>query len=172
MRYIIIKICCLLSLSSFGQFDKTISLRASGNFNVTRNGFGTNDAGLGLGLDASFFSNHKLNLLTETSAETFFGSKEFIINPEGRENKAPVIYSVKAGPQFFISKNIALSVTYGPSWYSIQAVSFTSDYGFKLGITGLFGKERRLVTKVFLAEIPKDNINIQYFGVGVGYRFY
>lgn len=171
MKLTIITIFYLLSLPSFAQNDRPVNLAVTGNFNFTTHGFGTNDAGLGLGLNASFFPGHKLQLLAEANAESFFGSKEFIINPQGRENKAPVIYSIKAGPKFFISKNIALSVTYGPYLHSIEAAGFTNNFGFKFGITGFSGKKKRFVTKLFMTEIPKD-YDIQYFGFGVGYRFY
>lgn len=171
MRFIIITIFYILSLTSFAQDNRPVNLAVTGNFNFKLRGFGTNDAGLGLGLDASFFPRHKLQLLAEANAERFFGSKELIINPHGRENKAPVIYSFNAGPRFFISKNIALSVTYGPYLHSIEAAGFTNDFGFRFGITGFLGKEKRLMTKLFMTEIPKD-YDIQYFGFGVGYRFY
>ncbi len=171
MKLTIITIFCLLSLPSFAQKDRFVNLAASGNFNFTTHGFGTNDAGAGLGLTASFFPQHKLQLLAETGAEMFFGSKELIINPKGRENKDPVIYSIKAGPQLFISKNIALSVTYGPYLHSIETAGFTNDFGFRFGITGFSGKKKRFVTKLFMTEIPKD-YDIRYFGFGVGYRFY
>lgn len=171
MKVIIITIFLLLSLTSFAQSNKPVNLAAIGNFNFKLRGFGTNDAGVGLGLNASFFARHKLQLLAEANAETFFGSKLLIINQEGRENKAPAIYSFTAGPQFFISKNIAFSVTGGSYLHSIEAVGFTNDFGFRFGITGFAGRKRRFVTKLFMTEIPKD-YDIQYFGVGVGYRFY
>ena len=172
MKSLIISITLFLSLTSYGQLDKSLSLIATGNFDFKTKGLALNDAGFGIGLDASFFSKHKFQLLLETSADRFIGDKDFVTADEGRENKSPAIYSIKAGPQFFISKNIALSATFGPAWHSIQAVGFTRDYGFKFGATGFLGDKRRLVTKIFMVYIPKENLNIRYFGLALGYRFF
>ena len=171
MKIIFITIFYLLSVASFAQNSRPVNLLATGNFNSKLRGFGTNNAGVGLSLNASFFARHKLQLLAEANAETFFGNKLLIINQEGKESKAPAIYSFTAGPQFFISKNIALSVTYGPYRYSIEDIGFTNDFGFRFGITGFAGRKKRFVTKLFMTEIPKS-YDIQYFGIGVGYRFY
>lgn len=172
MKPLISIILCLLSLASVGQFDKPVSIGASRNFNFKTKGLALNDAGFGISLDASLFSNHKLQLLLETGTDRFIGDKSFIIDAKGRENKSAAIYSIKAGPQFFISKNIAISTTFGPAWHSVQAVSFTHDYGFKLGATGFWGNKRRLITKMFMVNIPKEDVSIQYFGFGLGHRFY
>jgi hypothetical protein len=94
------------------------------------------------------------------------------VNPDGRENKNPVIYSIRAGSRFFISKNIALSATLGPAWHSVSAAGFTTGNSFKFAATGLFGVKRRLVAEIFMVDISKDSENIRYFGIGLGYRFY
>ena len=171
MKSLIVLITFFFSLTSYGQFAKSFSLMATGNFDFKTKGLALNDAGFGIGLDASFFSKHKIQLLLETSGDRFIGDKDFITADEGRENKSPAIYSIKVGPQFFISKNIALSATFGPAWHSIQAIGFTRDYGFKFGATGFLGDKKRLVTKIFIVYIPKDNLNIRYFGIALGYRF-
>jgi hypothetical protein len=145
---------------------------ATGNFDFKTKGLALNDAGFGIDLSASIFSKYKLQLLLETSTDRFIGDKQFIVADEGRENKSPAIYSIKAGAQYFISRKIAFSTTFGPAWYSIQAIGFTRDYGFQFGVTGFFGDKRRLVTKIFMVDIPKDNLNIRYFGLALGYRIY
>jgi hypothetical protein len=172
MKLLIAIVICFFTKTSYGQFDKSFSLMATGNFDFKTKGLALNDAGFGIGLDGSLFSKHKLQLLLETSTDRFIGDKQFILADEGRENKSPAIYSIKVGPQFFISKNIALSTTFGPAWHSIQAIGFTRDYGFKFGATGFLGDKRRLVTKIFMVYIPKDNLNIRYFGLALGYRFF
>ena len=77
---------------------------ATGNFNFKTKGLAMNDAGFGIGFDASLFAKHKLQLLLETNADVFIGDKELLVDAQGRENKSPTIYSIKAGPQFFILK--------------------------------------------------------------------
>jgi hypothetical protein len=172
MKILIIAILCSLSLTSYAQFEKPLSLTAGSNFNFKTKGLGMNDAGFGINLDASLFAKHKLQLLVETGSAIFIGNKLRIVYADGTENKNPVIYSIKAGPRFFISKNIALSATFGPEWHSASAVSFTADNSFKFAATGFFGVKRRLVAEIFMVDTPKDSVNIRYFGIGLGYRFH
>lgn len=172
MKPLIITITCFLSATSYGQFDNSLTLMASGNFDFKTKGLALNDAGFGIGFDVSFFSKRKLQLLLETNTDWFIGDKLLQIDSEGRHLTSANIYSIKAGPQFFISKNIALSTTFGPAWHSIKAIGFTRDYGFKFGATGFLGDKRRLVTKIFMVYIPNDNLNIRYFGLALGYRFF
>jgi hypothetical protein len=172
MKHLIFIIISFFSSATYGQFEKSLSLITTGNFDFKTKGLNRNDAGFGISLDASLFSKHKLQLLLETSVERFMGDKLGFADPQGRENKSALIYIIKAGPQFFILKNIAISTTIGPAWHSIRAVGFTRDFCFKFGVTGFFGDKRRLVTKIFIVDIPNDNLNIQYFGIGLGYRVF
>ena len=172
MKPLIFIIISFLSFTTYGQFDKSLSVITTGNFDFKTKGLNSNDAGFGIGLDASLFSQHKLQLLLETSVDRFMGDKVGFVDPQGRENKSALIYILKAGPQFFILKNIAISSTIGPAWHSIRAIGFTRDFCFKFGVVGFFGDKRRLVTKIFIVNIPNDNLNIQYFGIGLGYRFF
>lgn len=171
MKLLIILIFCFLSTKSYCQFDKSFSFVTSANLDFKTKGLATNEAGMGMSLDAFLFAKHKLQLIIETSADQFIGDKLLIEDAQGRENKRAAIYTIKAGPQFFLSKKIALSTTIGPAWHSIEAVGFTRDYGFKFGITGFPGHKRRLVTKIFMVDILRDNLNIQYFGLQLGFRF-
>ncbi len=171
MKLSIFSIVFFLSLSSFAQFDKPFILSATSNFTFRTSGLATNDAGLGLNFDGSFLSENKLQLLIETSADWFIGDKLLITDANGRNTKGAVIYSIKAGPQFFILDKLALSITYGPAWHRIRDFEFTTDYGFKSAITGFLTKKKRFVTKLFLVAIPKKDLNIKYFGLSLGYRF-
>ena len=171
MKTLIILFFSFLSTKSYCQFYKSFSLITSANLNFKTRGLATNDAGVGINLDALLFAKHKLQLLLETSTEKFIGDKLFIIDDQGRQNKTATIYTIKAGPQFFVTKNIALSTTIGPAWHSVRAIGFSRDYGFKFAVTGFLGDKRRFVTKVFMVEILKDNLNIRYFGLQLGYRF-
>jgi hypothetical protein len=172
MKLLIILIICFLSTKSYCQFNKSFSLITSVNFDFKTKGLATNEAGAGISLDAIVFAKHKLQLLIETSADQFIGDKSFAEDAQGRENKSATIYTIKAGPQFFLSKRIALSTTIGPAWHSIEAVGFTRNYGFKFTVTGFLGHKRKLVTNLFMVDIPKDNLNIQYFGLQLGFRFH
>jgi hypothetical protein len=156
----------------FGQLEKSTTFRATANFNIVLDGLATNDAGVGLGFDASFFSKNKLQVLIETSADCFIGDKVMVIDPvTGKEGKSAAIYSIKAGPQFFITKNIALAATYGPAWHVLRDFDYTVDYGFKYSITGFLGRQKRFVTKVFMVNISVEEQQIQYLGIAAGVRF-
>lgn len=171
MKPLIILVFCFLSTQSYCQFDKSFSLITSANFNFNTKGLATNEAGVGISADAILFAKHKLQLLIETSADRFIGDKLLIVDDQGRENKNAAIYIIHAGPQFFLSKAIALSATIGPAWHSIEAVGFTRDYGLKFAAAGFLGHKRRLVARIFMVNIPNDNLNIQYLGLQLGFRF-
>ena len=171
-QQITIIVITLFSISSTAQFNSPFTIRATPNANIVIEGIGQNDAGLGLSLDGSFFAKHKLQLLVEMNADRFFGDKSHVYNPQGRENKAAVIYSMSAGVQFFIIRQVAISLTYGPAFHSIRAVGFSTDYGFRYGLTGFFGKERRLMPKIYFVNIPTDQLTIQFCGFGFGYRLH
>ena len=171
MKILLILVFSFLSTKSYCQFDKSFSLIASANLNLKTRGLATNDAGVGISLDALLFAKHKLQLLVETGTDKFIGDKLFIVDDKGRQNKTATIHTIKAGPQFFLTKNIALSTTIGPAWHSIRAIGFSRDYGFKFAVTGFLGVKRRIVTKIFMVEILKDNLNVRYFGLQLGYRF-
>ena len=172
MKQLSLILFTIIQLSCFGQFDKNTTVRATANFNFTLNGLGTNDAGVGLAVDASFFSKHRLQALIETSADWFFGDKLLVLDSAtGKAAKSAAVYSIKAGPQFFISKNVALSITYGPSWYVVRDFKYSVDNGFKYSITGFLGKKRRFIAKAFMVNIPTKQQNIQYVGLAAGLRF-
>ena len=154
-----------------GQFDNQITFRATANFNVVLGGLATNDAGAGLELDASFFSRKKLQLVVEGSGDRFIGDKLMIIDSVyGSPTKNAAVYSLKAGPQYFITKNIAIAATCGPAWHVIRNFDYTLDLGFKYSLTAFWGKRRSFITRLFLVQIPTESQNIQYLGVGAGLR--
>lgn len=57
----------------------------------------------------------------------------------GKEAKNAAVYSIKAGPQYFLSKNLALAVTHGPTWYVVREFIYTITSGFKVSIMGFLG---------------------------------
>jgi len=169
MRHLILILFLITAVSGFSQFDKSISLRTTGNFNVALGGLGVDDAGVGFGLDASFLSKHRLQAIVETSLDHFFGDKSLYIDRITGKDAKTNIYSIKAGPQFFITRNLALSATYGPTWYKVRDFDYTRNYGFKYSITGFFGERKRFIAKVFMVNIPAQDRKIQYLGFAAGF---
>ena len=172
MKQFLLALLGLPTVSCFGQFNKALTIRPTAHINIVLNGLGMNDAGGGLGLDVSFFSRHRLQVLIETSADGFIGDKLLHIDTVTEEEaKNAAVYSIKAGPQFFIAPHWALAVTYGPAWHIVRDFNYSVDGGFNYSLTGFLGRKRRLVTKLFLVTIPIDEQNIQYMGISAGVRF-
>jgi hypothetical protein len=172
MKQVCLIFFIITQLSCFGQFDKSITLRATANFNFALNGLATNDAGVGLGIDASFFSKHRLQALIETSADWFIGDKLLVLDSAtGKAAKSAAVHSVKIGPQIFITKNLAVSATYGPAWYTVRDFNYSMDYGFKYSVTGFLGDKRRFTAKVFIVDIPTKQRSVLYLGLAAGVRF-
>lgn len=172
MKQLVLILFTITQLSCFGQFDKSITLRATVIFNITLNGLATNNAGVGLGMDASFFSKHRLQALIETSADWFIGDKLLTLDSAtGKSAKSAAVNTIKAGPQFFISKNLALSATYGPTWSVVRDFNYSLDYGFKYGVTGFLGNKRQFMAKVFMVDINTKPQEILYLGFAAGVRF-
>ena len=161
-----------LSLFSLGQTGKNVSLKALANFNFATNGLATNEAGAGLGLDASFFSKKKIQLLFELSSDWFFGDKLLVVdNATGKEAKKAAIHSIKAGPQLVLSNKMTIAATYGPAWHVLRDFHFSTDAGFKFSLSGFWGTNNCFATKIFFVTIPTDQQNISYFGVAAGIKF-
>jgi hypothetical protein len=173
MKYFLTTIVMLFSLNvCFGQFDKFVTIRATGHFNVLLNGLGYNEVGLGGGLDFSLFSKGRLQMLFEGSTAHFVGDKVLYFDTlTGEHALNPSVFDVKVGPQYFVTRNIAIAVTYGPSWHVYDKPSYTLDYGLKYSLTGFWGPRRKFITKLFLSDIPNDQRRIQYLGFAAGIRF-
>lgn len=171
MRFLFVFAFWFLSCKTYGQFDKSFHLVASANADVGLRGLANNEVGMGVGVDAFLFAKNKLQVLVEAGAERFIGDKLYVLDARGRENKTAAIYTLKAGPQFFVSNRISLSATVGPGWHSVRDIGFTTDIGFKYAIAAYLGDQRRSVTKIFMVNIPNKNLRIRYFGLQFGYRF-
>ncbi len=171
MRFLYVLTFWFLSCKAYCQFEKPFNLVASVNADFGLKGLANNEVGMGAGVEAFLFAKNKLQLLVEGGAERFIGDKLYVEDGRGRENKTAAIYSLKAGPQFFVSDRIALSATMGPAWHSIREVGFTTDIGFKYALAAYLGYQRRIVTKIFMANIRDNNLQIRYFGLQFGYRF-
>lgn len=161
----------LVALHAQGQFDRKVFMDFTGNFFAGQKAFNLDNAGYGLSLDASFPGYSRWQVTVSPNAGHFFGDKILYIPDEGRVNDGPVVYNLFAGPQYFITKRIAISLTAGLSWYSIHTRGFSTGAGYQAAATGFLGKKRRFVLKFLFTEIPKKVKNLQYMGIGVGYRF-
>src|SRR5687767_7525772 len=128
----------------FGQFEKATTFSATANFHVVLDGLAMNDAGAGLGLEASFFSKNRLHAILETTADRFIGDKQLYIDPvTGKEAKNAAVYSIKAGPRIFVTPRLALSVTYGPAWHIARDFNYKMDGGFNYSISGFWGQPKK-----------------------------
>jgi hypothetical protein len=164
-------ITLLSTIISSAQFDKAVSFRSTAIFDFKVKGMFINDAAFGLGFDAAFFAKHKLMSIIETSAEKFVGDKLLAIDSvTGEHLTKAAILGVKAGAQFFLIKQLAVSATCGPTWHIARASDYSLDIGIKYCLTGFLGQKRKLVTKFFLVNIPADR-RISYLGVALGWRF-
>ena len=172
MKYLLLIIISISSLPCFGQAAKFIDLQVIGNINFKTRGLATNDAGVGINLDAALFSTHKLQLLVEGSSAVFIGDKLLVTDSMERKAESAVIHSITAGLQYFISKKIAVSVLYGFNWHRIRAFEFTQDDGYKFCVTGFTGNKKRTLIQFFMVDVPRKEIDIRYFGIGIGYKFY
>ncbi len=171
MKHLLLIVFTAMQFTCLAQFDKPVSVRATANINVVRQGLATNDAGYGLGLDVAFFATHRLQAVIETSADWFVGDKLYVVDNTGTPAKRAAVHSVKLGPQFFAHKNLALSITYGPTWSVLRESEYTRSSGFKYGVTGFLGKNRKTIAKLFMVNVPLKEGKIQYFGFGAGFRF-
>lgn len=164
----------LLSLITFNasaQFNRFLFMSATAQANVGQKALAYDNAGYGLSINTSFPGYSKWEVTASVSANGFFGDKIYYLPNEGRQNKGPAIYTLFAGPQYFILSRLAVSVTAGPAWYSIHTKGFSASTGYHFEATGYLGKKRRIVTRLSFSDIPANEINIQYFGLGIGYRF-
>jgi len=170
MKTLFVVLFCLAVTTAFGQVRKPIALSTTARFNVTVDGLANHDAGYGVGIDASFFSKHRLQLLVESSADRFIGDKLLVVDP-GKEAKKAAAFALRAGPQFFFSKRLALSATYGPSWHVVHDFSYSVDGSYSYGLTGFAGNKGGVIVKLFGVTLPKEGENIQYVGLAVGFKF-
>ena len=170
MKLLFFLLFSLTTIYSLAQFQNPISVRVTGNLNAALNGLGADDAGLGFGVEASLFAKHKLQPIIESNFDHFFGDKVYYFDPlTGKEAKTN-IYTIKVGLQYFVTKNLALSLSYGPCWYKVRDYEHTRDDGFKYCITTFLGTKRRFLVSLFTVRISAEDRNIHYLGMGAGYR--
>ena len=172
MRSIYLLLFSIASLQGFSQFEKSTSIHLTANFNFALTGVATNTGGAGAGCSASFFGKHRLQALVEANANYFFGDKFLIIETStGRKPKTAGAHSIKAGPQYFLTKNMALSITYGAAWYTIREFEYTMSDAFKYSVTGFFGPKKRFVTQLSFTSVSSPGNPIRFIALAAGHRF-
>lgn len=171
MRLFLLLLFSINVLSGFGQTHKSILLWPAAHFNFGTKGLGADDAGFGAELNASLFSQHQLHSLVEGSSDHFFGDKVYYTDASGKELNRSALYSLKVGAQYSVSKQVALSATFGPAWHCFHETAFTTDYGFRFGATAFLGKQQRLVLKAAATTLSTAEVPVHYFSFGMGYRF-
>jgi hypothetical protein len=176
MKHFFLMALCFPCLCCFGQSDKKTTVSAIGNFVVALKGLGYAEVGLGGELTASFFSKHRLQPIIEAHAARF-KDNIFEYSPSSGKIAKTAVYTATVGPQYFISKKVAISVTIGTAWYKALDTDYHFGYGFKYSVSGFLGSKERLITKIFTVHVPtKEPANIYqgpivYMGLAAGYRF-
>ena len=172
MKYHLIITSLLCWLNGLAQIDQPVTVSAALHLNSFVKGIGTNDAGAGLDFSISIFTPHRLHALIDASAARFIGDKRYIVDgTTGEEAVNARLYNLHAGPELFVTKRLALSISYGCSWHKIRAFDYSTDRGLKYGLTTWLGKQRSIVGKIFLVSINAPNRRMQYLATGLGYRF-
>lgn len=173
MKGIFLTVAMLFTLNfCFGQFDKFVTVRATGHLNAVLKGLGLNEVGAGVGLDASLFSKGRLQLLFEGSTNHFLGDKALRIDSfSGKHSMNTAVFDLKVGPQYFITRNIAVAITYGPSWHVFRDFNYTVDDGLKYSVSGFWGPRRKFITRISLSDVPTDRERIKYLSFAAGVRF-
>lgn len=155
--------CCGL----FGQ--KKIAVSALAQFDFAATNLANNDAGFGATLALNAFAQKRLQLRTEVSLDHFIGNKILLVDAYGIEYPShPTVISVKAGPEFFLSKNLSVAGLYGYAAYSLFDLKVKEDAA-KFILAAHFGKQKRAVANVYFQNIFRA-YPVHFFGVGVGYR--
>jgi hypothetical protein len=170
MRLLLLALLSLTATVSYAQFDKSVSVNATVNFNVALSGLGTDDAGLGINLQTSFFSKKRLQLTTEAVSEAFFGNKVLYEDAQAGKAAKTRLHGFRIGPQVFLTRNIAVSATYGPTWHKVRVFGYTHDYGYKVSVNSFLGAGRRLVARASFVNTYAEVQKLEYLSIGIGYR--
>lgn len=170
MRILTLIVATLLSTGCWGQREKPLSVRFTGQFDFAVRGMAMNDAGMGAGVALSLLAQQRVQLLAEGSSHWYMGDKQYVMDREGRELPNGSLHTVQAGPQVFLTKSLALSATYGVAWFRLHDWTYQADDTYRVALTGYFGDHNNFITQLFWMQVPQPEINIRHFGIGVGYR--
>ena len=136
VKYFSITTFRLCWFGAVAQIDQPVTVSAGVHFNSFVRGIGTNDAGAGLDLRISIFTRHRLHALIDASAARFIGDKRYIVDgTTGEEAVNARLYNLHAGPELFLTKRLAVSISYGCSWHKIRSFDYSTDRTFQYGLT-------------------------------------
>ena len=165
--------CFLLvfSILIHAQGQKNFSLSASGNFDFLVRGLGLNNGGFGIFVQPNFFAKHKLQLRVEGSIDQFLGSKllmeDSLANPVG--GSTPAVLSFKAGPEYFVTKNISFAALYGyGQYYSFGKEYRSGNLKFALSTRPL--KHSRLLVGFSFTQMTGVSYDVHFCGINLGYK--
>ena len=170
MKHLLTLLTLFVTLSCWAQREKPISVRMTGQFDFGVRGMGTNDAGMGVEAALSLFARKQVQLLTEAHSLFYIGDKSLLVGSDGKELPNAGLHTLQAGPQVFLSKTLALCVTYGLAWHRYQEHHYTLDDGYRVALTGYFGEQNNFITQLSWMQVPREEGNIRQFGIGFGYR--
>jgi hypothetical protein len=170
MKHLLMIAALFVSLGCWGQREKPISVRMTGQYDFGVRGMGMNDGGMGVDAALSLFAKKRMQLLTEAHSHLYIGDKSFVIDSDGKELPNGSLHSLQMGPQVFLSKTLALSAIYGLAWHRHHQWSYSLDDGYRLALTGYFGDQNNFITQLSWMQVLGEEGNIRHFGIGVGYR--
>ena len=158
----------LITLNSFAQREKPVSLRFTGQFDFAVRGMGLNNAGMGVQTAVSFFARQPVQFLAEAGNHWYIGDKTLIMDADGKALPNGSLHTFQAGPQVFLTPTLALCATYGVALHRHHERDYDLDEAYRVGLTGYFGDANNFITQLSWMQVPEANI--RHFGIGVGYR--
>lgn len=158
----------LLFVFFHSEAQKNYSLSASANFDFLTKGLRLNDAGIGATINANFFAPKKLQLRTETSLDHFFGDKILYVDSlRSAINDSRIMFTIKAGPEFFFVPELSASFIYGFTAYKAANVDIRTG-GSKCMLTAHLGKNKKGL--IGLYYFSSNNDQIHFWGINLGSR--
>jgi hypothetical protein len=169
----ILMLCIVLTGNAVAQKNKPlkITLLGQGNFGVYDETLSNNSGGIGLGLNIAYHLKGKVHPLLELNGDLFAGTKEAIVNQDGRiyESKSQM-GSIYAGPQFQLSKRFFASTTAGVSFFNDNAhLGIRPSLGYQFTPNGHWLLKTSF-THIFKAEAISEN-PFGYLSLAIGFRF-
>jgi len=168
MRKFLLAVYMMISFLN-GHCQKNYSLSASANFDFLTEGLGTNDAGIGLTVHSNLFAKKKLQLRAEGSLDHFVGSKEVMIDSVGNHYyDEPTMISIKAGPEFYVTKNISVAALYGYVQYKEFRENVHSG-NFKFVLTVRPPRHPNMLIGFQFTKLTGDNSYVHFVAINLGF---
>lgn len=176
MRRILCLIFSLLFVFSV-KAQNFISLSTSGNFDFAVSGLELNEVGIGANVGINLFASRKLQFKIESGVDNFWGDKtghadsaHHIINDPCR------LLNLKAGPEFFFTKNFSVAALYGYATYDGYITSKEAVVKIKTGMlkfqaSGHWGKKDRVLTNLYFSSLL-GGYHVHFWGVSIGSRIF